>query len=105
MALFFKLDEHLLVVEVCVTEQPVESSDHALQVLLRAGLDVVAGLEVLGVVELVRRVVQAVGHVVDGRAVLGLGVAGAQVQPHVGGFHFGAGLGGALSVVEQVNDQ
>lgn len=79
-------------------EQAVEPAHDGQQVLHRGLRNLDAAVEVLPIVDRGRRVVETVDHVVDGRALLGLLVRRAKVEPLVCRLHLGTELLGAQAL-------
>lgn len=94
--LVLKLVEYPAVVEVCVREDPVDAATHRAQLRHRRVLDGDAAGKVLVAVQQTRRPVQRVARVVNGRALLGRLVGGAQKDPLFRGYHLVAGAREAL---------
>ena len=95
MHLVLELHKYLRVVEEGVREQSVESADYREKQFCACRWDRDSTVEVLGVVDSRCGMVQRVDHVVDGRALLGVLMRGAEVEPLICRLHLWTDLGGA----------
>jgi len=78
-----------------VREQSVEPADYGEKQFGACRRDRDSTVEVLGVVDGRCGMVQRVDHIVDGRALLGVLMRGAEVEPLICRLHLRADLGGA----------
>ena len=95
MHLVLELHKYLLMVEEGVREQSVEPADYGEKQFGACRRDRDSTVEVLGVVDGRCGMVQRVDHIVDGRALLGVLMRGAEVEPLICRLHLRADLGGA----------
>ena len=95
MHLVLELHKNLLVVEESVREESVESADYREKQFRACRGDRDSTVEVLGVVDGRCGMVERMDHVVDGRALLGVLVRGAEVEPLICCLHLRTDLGGA----------
>jgi len=99
--LCLELVEHLLVVKVGVSEQPVETAHYVVKMFCAASGNGNPRVEIVAILNYACGVVQRVDHVVDCRALLGLLVSRTHVQKSLIGCHFGTRF--ACTYTQQLN--